>query len=170
MSALPTDEAGLSDRIARIADLAGHLGWTVGVAESLTSGATASALGSGPDTSEWFRGAIVAYSSHVKHDLLQVPDGPVVSREAATMMAREAARLLGADIAVALTGVGGPDAQDGEPPGTVWLAVHYPHEELAEMRFFSGGPQEVCAGAVEQAVDLLVRALADAEESRRPGT
>ncbi len=166
MSALPTDEAQLSDNVARVADLAVRLGWTVGVAESLTSGATAAALGSGPDTSEWFRGAIVAYSSHVKHDLLQVPDGPVVSREAATRMAREAATLLGADIVVALTGVGGPDAQDGEPPGTVWLAVHGPGEETAQLQVLAGGAEQICAGAVEHAVGLLLRVLADADGSR----
>ena len=52
-------------------------------AESLTSGAIASALGAAENASEWFRGGVVAYASGVKHDLLHVPPGPVVSAPAA---------------------------------------------------------------------------------------
>jgi nicotinamide mononucleotide (NMN) deamidase PncC len=62
-------------------------GRTLAVAESLTGGLLASAFARASGSSEWFRGGIVAYSSTVKYDLLDVPDGPVVS-EAAAAMAR----------------------------------------------------------------------------------
>jgi len=94
-------------------------GRTLAVAESLTGGLLASVFARASGSSEWFRGGVVAYSSAVKHDLLDVPEGPVVSAAAARAMASGAGRLLGADVAVAVTGVGGPGQQDGEPPGTV---------------------------------------------------
>ena len=100
----------------RDADLAGaalmHSGRTLAVAVSLTGGLLASAFARASGSSGWFRGGIVAYSSAVKHDLLGVPGGPVVSEAAAAAMARAAGRLLEADVAVAVTGVGGPDPQD----------------------------------------------------------
>jgi nicotinamide-nucleotide amidase len=74
-------------------------------------------------SSDWFRGGVVAYSSLVNYDLLGVPEGAVVSGTAARAMASGACRVLKADAAVAVTGVGGPDHQDGEPPGTVWAAT-----------------------------------------------
>ena len=61
----------------------------------------------------------MAYSRQVKYDLLGVPVGPVVNETAARRMAAAAAELLGADFSVSVTEVGGPEAQDGQPPGTV---------------------------------------------------
>jgi nicotinamide-nucleotide amidase len=98
-------------------------GLTLAVAESLTGGLVASRLVAVPGASEWFRGGIVSYASEVKHDLLDVPEGPVVSEAAATAMAANVRRLLGADVGLATTGVAGPAEQDGQPPGTVWLGT-----------------------------------------------
>jgi PncC family amidohydrolase len=64
---------------------------------------------------------VVSYASEVKHDLLDVPEGPVVSEQAAMAMADHVRRLLGADVGLSTTGVAGPAEQDGQPPGTVWL-------------------------------------------------
>lgn len=79
-------------------------GRTLAVAESLTGGMLASAFARASGASDWFRGGSVAYSSAVKHDLLDVPDGPVVSEAAAAAMARGTARLFKADVAAAVTG------------------------------------------------------------------
>ena len=76
-----------------------------------------------PGASDVFRGGIVSYASEVKFDLLGVPEGPVVSEEAVRSMAEGACRVLGADCSIAVTGVAGPDPQDGEQPGTVWMAT-----------------------------------------------
>ena len=69
---------------------AGHL--TLGLAESLTEACVASRLVNVPGSSAWFRGSIVAYASQVKFDVLGVPEGPVVSEDAARAMAEGAAR------------------------------------------------------------------------------
>ncbi len=55
--------------------------------------------------------------------LLGVPDGPVVCEAAVTAMAANVCGVLGADVSVAVTGVAGPDPQEGEEPGTVWMAT-----------------------------------------------
>ena len=79
----------------------------------------------------------------VKHRVLGVRPGPVISRQAAIDMARGAARLLDADLAVAVTGVGGPDPQEGQSPGTVWIAAVASDREIAELHRFDGDPSEV---------------------------
>ena len=98
-------------------------GWTLALAESLTGGLIGSRLTAVPGSSDVFRGGLVSYASDVKFDLLGVPEGPVVSEEAVTAMARGAAKLLDADCAIAVTGVAGPDPLEGQDPGTVWMAT-----------------------------------------------
>jgi nicotinamide-nucleotide amidase len=119
-------------------------GRTLAVAESLTGGLLASTFARASGASEWFRGGIVAYASAVKYDLLAVPDGPVVSEVSAVTMASAAARLLDADVAVAVTGVGGPDDQDGQPPGTVWAATWPDTLGDAVLLSLSGSPESIC--------------------------
>lgn len=98
-------------------------GLTLGLAESVTGGLIASRLVNIPGASQWFRGGVVSYASEVKFDLLKVPVGPVVSAQAAEAMAEGARSVLGSDIGLAVTGVAGPDSQDGQKPGTVFVAV-----------------------------------------------
>ncbi len=98
-------------------------GWTLALAESLTGGLIGSRLTAVPGASDVFRGGLVSYASDVKFDLLDVPEGPVVSEEAVAAMAHGAAKLLGADCAIAVTGVAGPDPLEGQDPGTVWMAT-----------------------------------------------
>ena len=76
-----------------------------------------------PGSSDAFRGSVVSYASEVKHDVLGVPEGPVVTEEAAAAMAEGACRVLGCDVAVATTGVAGPAEQEGVPAGTVFFAT-----------------------------------------------
>ncbi len=106
-----------------VLDLLRERGLTLGVAESLTGGMIGSRLCDVPGASDVFRGSIVSYASDVKHELLGVPDGPVVSEEAARAMAIGARRVLGTDVGIAATGVAGPDEQEGRPAGTVCMAV-----------------------------------------------
>ena len=97
-------------------------GWTLGLAESVTGGLVASRIVAVPGASEWFRGAVVSYATEVKHEVLGVSDGPVVSESAAAEMATGARRVLGADVGLGVTGVAGPTTQDDQPVGTVFLA------------------------------------------------
>jgi nicotinamide-nucleotide amidase len=101
-------------------------GWSLGVAESVTGGLVGGRITNVPGSSSVFRGGVISYSSEVKFDLLGVDRGPVVSEEAAVQMALGAQRVIGSDVAVALTGVAGPDEQDGRPVGTLCIGVVLP--------------------------------------------
>lgn len=154
------DSAG-PDVLARcVADLANKAGIWIAVAESLTGGLVSSLLAQAPDAGQWFAGAIVAYSPHVKHDLLGVPPGPVISAEAAHAIATGALRLLGADAAVSLTGVGGPGPQEAQPPGTVFIAVAAAAQVHVRELHLPGEPGEVCRAAAHAALRELLDLLA----------
>jgi nicotinamide-nucleotide amidase len=150
-----------TDPLEAVADALGEAlaarGSTVAVAESLTGGMTVSALARTEGSGDWLQGGVVAYHRSVKHALLGVPPGPVVSEAAATAMATGVSTLLGADLGLALTGVGGPDPQDGEPPGSVWLAVALRQRVTTRHHRYEGEPAQICAAA---ALDLLTLGLA----------
>jgi len=118
---------------------------TVAVAESLTGSMIATALAAAERSSEWFLGSVVAYATQVKHDVLDVPEGPVVSATAASAMARGVRRLLKADVAVAVTGAGGPSGQDGREPGTVFVAFDGGGEHRVVRLELDDEPKVVCA-------------------------
>lgn len=159
MSDLSTAVTTTADAAQRLAadlpDLLERRGWTVGTAESLTGGTIASVLAAAPSAQEWLRGAVVAYTPQVKYDLLGVPEGPVVTEQCARTMATSSARLLGADLVVAVTGVGGPEPDEGEPAGTVWFAVATPEGVRAEKRVFEGDPPDVLTATTEHAIAML---------------
>ncbi|MFI6042617.1 CinA family protein [Nocardia sp. NPDC051321] len=142
----------------KLAELAKRDGLTIAVAESLTAGNLAATLGAAPDSAQWFRGGVVAYSAMVKYRVLDVPDVPVVSEVAARAMAESVRALMDTDIAVATTGVGGPDPQDGEPAGSVWFAVATRSRVDAEHQHYDGEPEEVLARSVRHAVGMLLAA------------
>jgi nicotinamide-nucleotide amidase len=110
-----------------------------------------------------FAGGLVAYHSSVKHDVLHVPDGPVISPEAAAAMASGVARLLDTQVGVALTGVAGPEEQEGQPVGLVYGACAV-GEACTPVRWQlpPGEPEEVREAAVERALVLTVRSVRDA--------
>ncbi|HMG40655.1 MAG TPA: competence/damage-inducible protein A [Acidimicrobiales bacterium] len=114
------DGMGMEHAVAALLE---ERGLTLAVAESLTGGLVAARLVNVPGASAWFRGGVVAYASDVKYTLLDVPEGPVVSETAAAAMASGVRSVLGADVGLGVTGVAGPDTQDDELPGTVFLAV-----------------------------------------------
>ena len=107
---------------AVVLDLLRRQGLTLGTAESVTGGLIAARLTDVAGASDVLRGGVVSYASDVKHEVLEVPRGPVVSEEAAAAMAEGACRVLGCDVAVATTGVAGPGEQEGVAPGTVFFA------------------------------------------------
>jgi nicotinamide-nucleotide amidase len=101
-------------------------GWTLSVAESVTGGLVGGRITAIPGSSRTFRGGIISYASDVKFDVLGVDNGPVVSEHAAIQMAQGAQRVLKSSVALALTGVAGPDEQDGQPVGTLCIGVVFP--------------------------------------------
>ncbi|MBT2497478.1 CinA family protein [Agromyces sp. ISL-38] len=144
---------------AEIARRAKAAGMTIAAAESLTSGALSNALGAGNDASDWFRGGVVAYAEGVKRELLGVTAESVTSAQCARELATGVARVLGADAAVAVTGVGGPESADGQPPGTVFAAVTVRGTTNDTRLEFHGDPSEVVHQTVRAALELLRDAL-----------
>jgi nicotinamide-nucleotide amidase len=138
-----------------VVSLLGAAGHTLGVAESLTGGLIGARLTNVPGASRVFRGGIVSYASEVKFELLGVPEGPVVSAPAAEAMAVGARRVLGADVGLAVTGVAGPDWQDGERPGTVYVGLAFGDEVTSQLVVLPGDRERVRQFATISAVDLL---------------
>lgn len=109
---------------------------TICTAESCTGGAIAQMLTSVPGSSRYFKGSIVAYDNTIKTSLLAVnPDTleqhGAVSEQTVIEMARGAQQKLSADIAIATSGVAGPDGGTEEKPvGTVWIAVTGKHKTI----------------------------------------
>ena len=102
-------------------------GRSVATAESLTGGQLGSTITSIPGASKIYRGGVIAYASDLKTDLLGVSDallseGGAVQAQVALDMATGAAQRLEAEFGLAVTGVAGPDSQDGHLPGTVFVA------------------------------------------------
>ncbi len=106
-----------------VLDLLRKRGLTLGVAESITGGLLAARVVNTPGASHVLRGSVVAYMSEVKRSVLGVDAEHVVSEECAREMAAAARRVLGADVGISVTGVAGPDDQDGQPPGTVFFGL-----------------------------------------------
>ena len=156
------DEVGME---ATLGALLGERGLTLGVAESLTGGLVGSRLTAVAGASDWFRGSLVVYSSEVKRSLLGVGEGPVVSEDAARGMAEGALAVLGADVALSLTGVAGPTEQDGQPVGTVWVGMAGKplggsSAALLRLGRYGGGDREqIRQIATISALDLLRRRL-----------
>jgi nicotinamide-nucleotide amidase len=150
--------------VAWVAGVLQERSWTLAVAESVTGGLLSNRFAAGPDAERWFRGGLVAYMRSVKQKLLATGHGPLVSERTAREMSLGVAYLLNADVAVAVTGAGGPDPHDGAPPGEVWADVRLRDHNRARQYAFSGAPAEICQAACSAAVRLLA-----AELRRVPG-
>lgn len=141
-------------------------GQTVGVAESLTAGLLGAALTETPGSSATFRGGMVVYATDLKVSLLGTdPEQGAVSASTASAMAAGVRQRLGADWGVALTGVAGPDEQEGHPPGTVFIAVAGPGGGEVKTLRLPGDRERVRSLAVTSALDLLRRTLITGEHA-----
>lgn len=152
---------GLDDQNmeAVVMSLLAERGLTVSVAESLTGGYVAGRLCAVPGASQTFQGGVVAYQSRLKFELLGLAEGPVVTESAALAMAHGVRRLLGADIGLATTGVAGPDEAEGQPVGTVCLAVAGSEAERAVTVRLPGDRERIRQFSTITLLDLLRREL-----------
>jgi nicotinamide-nucleotide amidase len=133
---------------------------TVAVAESLTGGLLGATLTSMAGSSATFRGGVIVYATELKETLGGVP-GPLlhaegaVSAEVAAAMAAGVRDRTGATYGVALTGVAGPDLQEGHPAGTVFVAVAGPAGGQVRALRFPGDRAEIRARSVDAALEML---------------
>lgn len=141
-------------------------GLTFGCAESCTGGLIAKRMTDLPGASAVFKGGLVTYCNEMKEALLGVPhhlleEKGAVSREVAEAMAQGARRALGCDLAVATTGVAGPDADDrGNPVGLVYIALAAANGVFSRETSLGLSRDRVRTSAAHHAFDMLRRYLA----------
>ncbi|MGW1763065.1 CinA family protein [Streptomyces sp. NPDC002073] len=146
---------------------------SLAVAESLTGGLVAAELTAVPGASRSFRGSVTAYATELKQRLLGV-DGALldahgaVNAQVAAEMAAGVRRALGAVWGIATTGVAGPDPQDGQPVGTVFVAVSGPAGERTAALRLNGGRADIRRESVRRVLELLLSELR--ENPRTQGT
>lgn len=146
--------------VAAVLAMLRETGQTVATAESLTGGAVSAALTEVAGASAVVRGGLVVYATDLKTTLAGVraevlAEHGAVHPEVAAALAMGARERCAADLGLGLTGVAGPDSQDGADPGTVYLALAGPGEISFRKLHLDGDRYTVRAAAVRAAVNLL---------------
>ena len=137
-------------------------GKTLVTAESLTGGGIGAALTAIPGSSAVYKGGVISYTNEVKMRVLGVEQSVLdkygaVSAPVAGAMASGAREVLGADVAVSVTGLAGPGGDDfGNPVGTVCIGYADRHQRLAKKYRFYGDRDEIREQAVRAALELVV--------------
>ncbi|POH57278.1 CinA family protein [Arthrobacter glacialis] len=129
-----------------IGEIAAAKGSTIAVAESPTSGSIAMCLGAAENAAQWFSGGVT-------------PGRVAIEK------AQGVSRLTGADVSVAVTGVGGPETAEGKPARTVFIAVWDGTRARVEEHHFLGAPEAVVEQTVLHALRLLRDALINAADA-----
>ncbi len=153
----------------QVAALLRERSWTIATAESCTGGLLAARLTELPGSSDYVRGAIVAYANEVKVALADVSlelieTHGAVSSQVAEALARGARARAGANVGVGITGVAGPGGGSEEKPvGLVWISVALEEQEpITRSVNLPGGRADVRDRSTTVAMHLVRRALADA--------
>lgn len=144
-------------------------GWRLVTAESCTAGWIAKALTDVPGSSQWVDSGYVTYSNTAKMRDVGVTaptlaDYGAVSEATVREMANGALRAAGVEMAIAVTGIAGPDGGTAEKPvGTVWFGIATPEARgpaaACELRCFTGDRDQVRRQSVEHALQLALRVL-----------
>jgi nicotinamide-nucleotide amidase len=152
------DERGVE---AHVLELCRAHGLTIATAESCTGGLVAARLTSVPGSSDVVLGGVVAYANEVKEHELGVPAALIeahgaVSAEVAAAMAHGARARLGAGVAVAVTGVAGPDGGTPDKPvGLVYVHAEGPDGGLGRELSFPGDRDSIRARSVVVALHVV---------------
>lgn len=142
---------------------------TLATAESCTGGAIASRITALSGASAYFRGGIVAYSNEVKECALGVQHNVLeqygaVSEETVRQMAEGARLRLGADYAIATSGIAGPNGGTPDKPvGTVWIAVAGPKGTETRLKKFGDDRLRTIDRTCNEAFAMLIKAMNGAE-------
>lgn len=156
------DDAHLAELAGRVASILSAREWRLATAESCTGGWIAKILTDIPGSSAWFDGGCVTYSNADKTRLLNVSEDLLARHGAVSKAVAEAmasgARVGGADLSLAVTGIAGPGGgTEDKPVGTVWLAWSGPGARLASRaECFGGNRDQVRRLAVATALDGIL--------------
>lgn len=151
--------------VSALASALTQRGWMLTSAESCTGGLIAAACTDLAGSSQWFERGFVTYSNAAKTELLGVPEASIgahgaVSEAVVRAMASGAAQRAGVQVALASTGIAGPDGGSAaKPVGTVWLGWYVNGQIFAHCHQFSGTRAAVRQQAVQQALGHLLHLL-----------
>lgn len=157
-----------------VVTMLGSRGLTLASAESCTGGMVASAITDIPGASAVFLGGVVAYSNDSKQRLLLVPAQTLatygaVSSQTAMGMAKGVADAMGADCAVSITGIAGPDGGSTDRPvGTVWFGFSIQGATTAELGHFDGNRRAIRQAATLWALERLIALVNRTNELDNP--
>lgn len=158
----------MTERVRRLSDALAARGARLALAESCTGGLVAARLTARPGASRFLDAGLVVYSDAAKTALLGVaPDTLAAHGAVSEAVAREmldgALGRTGADAAVAITGVAGPDGGTAEKPvGTVWIGAALDGQSRLRRFRFEGDRRQVRDGAADTALDMLLELLDEA--------
>lgn len=166
---LPSDAASLriqaEELSGTVIESAKEKGLLIATAESLTGGMIGSLLTSVPGSSAVYKGGVVSYTNAVKEALLEVDeetlqDFGAVSEQTAEQMAKGARLSIGADVAVSVTGLAGPDGDEfGNPVGTVWVGVSTADATQANNHLFTGDRETIRLQTSIAALEAILDAI-----------
>lgn len=163
MNTNDTAQVELVQLAARVGAALERRGWLLVTAESCTGGWVGQVVTSVPGSSRWYERGYVTYSNAAKQELLDVTPAILsahgaVSEQVVLAMAEGALRHSHAHIAVAITGVAGPNGGTAtKPVGTVWLAWALRGEQVSARCFhFPGNRAQVREAAVRAALSGIV--------------
>ena len=145
----------VSELLQQVQQILGQRGETVACAESLTGGQVAVAFSETPGSSGTFLGGVVSYATEVKRKVLGVTAERVITSACAEQMAVGVRDLLDATWGVSTTGVAGPDEQEGQPVGTVFIGVAGPSGVRTEQLALDGDRAEIRVATVLEAIRVL---------------
>jgi nicotinamide-nucleotide amidase len=161
------NDAALARLAARVGTRLLSARQRVVTAESCTAGWVAKALTDAAGASQWLDSGYVTYSNEAKRRALGVSGRTLqrfgaVSEQTVREMARGALRISGADVAIAVSGIAGPDgATPGKPVGTVWLCLSRRQGRsvvsTTSLERFGGGREAVRRKSVERALRLILQ-------------
>ena len=153
--------------VRRLGRVLAEKGWLLALAESCTGGLASSRVTDLAGSSAWYAGGLVAYSNTIKRNVLGVAQDVLdtkgaVSREAVLAMARGALGVFGADVAVAISGIAGPEGGSPQKPvGTVWMAWQGPFGVEVKRYQFAGDrlavKDQAASAALAGLLDLATR-------------
>jgi nicotinamide-nucleotide amidase len=162
-------EEGVYELVLRLGRALAEKGWMLAAAESCTGGLVSSLLTDVAGSSQWFAGSVVAYANTAKRNILGVAPAILdtkgaVSREAVLAMAKGASGIFGADVAMATSGIAGPDGGSPQKPvGTVWMAWDGPFGVEVSRHHFPGPRAQIKAQAARTAIATLLGLVTGAE-------
>ena len=146
-----------------LGDLLKERGLTVATAESCTGGNVARLITSVPGSSCYYTGSVIAYQNRVKTEVLNVDEALInnhgaVSKPVVEQMATGVKDHFGTDVAIATSGIAGPDGgTDEKPVGTTWISVVYMDKIHTKKFLFGGSRDRIITQASYTAMQLLRR-------------